>query len=407
MKRLRVYIHEQLAGHLVDTDGGVEFQFAPEYWTTSGRALLGRWFEDGERNQVYRGTGGHLPPWFDNLEPEGALAPYLANKYNIGDGPLELLASVGNGLPGAVRLVPDVPLELRPLIIIGGHANPATGSSLSGVQFKISGDLQKTGRLIQFVEGPRGEWILKIPLNKKPQHLAQNEHATMRWAARAGFEVPQTEHMSPTQLRIDTKYPFFAIRRFDRTPAGPVHQEDFAQISGLPPRAKYPRQAGHPALPAHLRERRAFVASHEGLMHIAHHLMGTDGARELLRRFVFEVVSGNGDAHLKNWSVTYPNRRTPQWSPMYDQLSTVVWGDSTLALPLFGQLGFRQVQPDHFVRLGAIAGLRQDWVHTTLSTTLDALRQAWDGDEYVDDHAHRIRAHWKKLPLTAGVGPLK
>nr|WP_244617037.1 MULTISPECIES: HipA domain-containing protein [unclassified Rhizobium] len=31
----------------------------------------------------------------------------------------------------------------------------------------------------------------------------------------------------------------------------------------------------------------------------------------------------NGDMHLKNWSLIYPDRRTPALSPAYDLLSTI------------------------------------------------------------------------------------
>jgi len=35
------------------------------------------------------------------------------------------------------------------------------------------------------------------------------------------------------------------------------------------------------------------------------------------------VLIGNADMHLKNWSLLYPNRRTPVLSPGYDFVATL------------------------------------------------------------------------------------
>ena len=58
---------------------------------------------------------------------------------------------------------------------------------------------------------------------------------------------------------------------------------------------------------------------------------------EFVRRLVFSVLIGNGDMHLKNWSLLYPDGRTPLLSPAYDFVSTVPYipGDS-LALSFGG-----------------------------------------------------------------------
>ncbi len=44
---------------------------------------------------------------------------------------------------------------------------------------------------------------------------------------------------------------------------------------------------------------------------------------QLVRRLTFSVLIGNGDMHLKNWSLIYRDRRRPELSPAYDLLSTV------------------------------------------------------------------------------------
>jgi serine/threonine-protein kinase HipA len=50
-----------------------------------------------------------------------------------------------------------------------------------------------------------------------------------------------------------------------------------------------------------------------------------DDAPEFIRRLTFSALIGNADMHLMNWSLIYPDRRTPQLSPAYDVWSTVVY----------------------------------------------------------------------------------
>ncbi len=46
----------------------------------------------------------------------------------------------------------------------------------------------------------------------------------------------------------------------------------------------------------------------------------------MARRLAFNVLIGNGDARLKNWSLIYLDERRPTLSPAYDLVSTVVYG---------------------------------------------------------------------------------
>jgi serine/threonine-protein kinase HipA len=51
--------------------------------------------------------------------------------------------------------------------------------------------------------------------------------------------------------------------------------------------------------------------------------VGDAGAVEYTRRLVFSALIGNGDMHLKNWSLVYPDQRTPALAPAYDLVSTI------------------------------------------------------------------------------------
>ena len=58
----------------------------------------------------------------------------------------------------------------------------------------------------------------------------------------------------------------------------------------------------------------------------------------MARRLVFNVLMGNGDAHIKNWSLIYDNPLRPRLAPAYDLVSTVAYTthDTSIALNMAG-----------------------------------------------------------------------
>ncbi len=64
------------------------------------------------------------------------------------------------------------------------------------------------------------------------------------------------------------------------------------------------------------------------------------------------LLIGNGDAHLKNWSVIYRDGITPQLAPAYDLVSTIHYvSNDRLALNLGGEKRFEAINETHFDRL--------------------------------------------------------
>ena len=81
--------------------------------------------------------------------------------------------------------------------------------------------------------------------------------------------------------------------------------EDFAQVFGLYPDDKYRHR------------------SYANIAAVLWPETGEAGTYEFLRRLVFSVLIGNADMHLKNWSLLYPDQRTPVLSPAYDFVATL------------------------------------------------------------------------------------
>ena len=81
--------------------------------------------------------------------------------------------------------------------------------------------------------------------------------------------------------------------------------EDFAQVFGMFPNDKYERR------------------SYANIASVLWAETGQETTYDFFRRLVFSVLIGNGDMHLKNWSLLYPDRRTPVLSPAYDFVATL------------------------------------------------------------------------------------
>jgi serine/threonine-protein kinase HipA len=107
---------------------------------------------------------------------------------------------------------------------------------------------------------------------------------------------------------------------------------------------------------------------------------GEAGTYEFLRRLVFSVLIGNADMHLKNWSVLYPDRRTPVLSPAYDFVSTLPYipGDE-LALSFGGSRNLSEITPDCQVkRFADSARLPASPLWKIVTDTTDRTVAAWE-----------------------------
>lgn len=409
---LEVLLHGELIGHLSELpDGGSEFRFDESYYDLVPRPVLGQKFED-DLERVHRSRRGRdLPDFFANLVPEGRLREVIEGAAGIEPGDsFSLLSFVGRDLPGAVVVrpleahFPDAWSEANvpPTEAEKREPQEATESlrfSLAGVQLKFS-MLRKEDRLTLPASDQGGEWLVKFDSPTFP-HLPENEFSMLQWAAEAEFEVPE-HHLHPAseltgiaaRLAIhDTRV--LAIRRYDRTAEGTrVHQEDFAQAIGLPPDKKYD------------------LITYEVMARLIERFIDRDAVDELIRHLVFVVACGNNDAHLKNWSMLYPDGVRARWSPLYDQVATVAWPapDHKLSLKLAGVKPFAQIDRAAFERLAARAELDPSSTLRQVDETLDRLRHAWARIQadlpLPKEHAKALREHWSRVPVLQAAGPL-
>ena len=402
IRAFNVWLNEIPTGQLVQQeDGRVSFRFFEEYRQMLRRPVLGQFFED-DLLKTYRGKRNALPAFFANLVPEGQLRELIEHSLGIPEGDdLALLEAVGHDLPGAIEIQASLDTPQSEVGAGNGDVVPELPDaesedavlrfSLAGVQMKFS-VVREGEKLALAARDRRGEWIVKLD-STRFSHLAENEFATMEWARAGGFTVPEC-HLQPADSLPQTvrghaipNSRVYLIRRYDREADQRIHQEDFAQVVGLPPKHKY----NH--------------VTFEQCALLVRYIAGHDEYLEFVRRLVFMVASGNVDAHLKNWSFIYPDAVQAKLSPMYDQVATVAWPDLPLelALKFAGTKNLLKVDDVAFGRLAERAGVDPKETMREVSETLGKIADAWRESAAVEimapEHVGALRDYWKRAPL--------
>jgi serine/threonine-protein kinase HipA len=400
-----VYLGDVQVGSLFeDPSGRVGFRFSERYKHLPKRPVLSQSFEDN-LDKVYWGKRpGVLPVFFANLLPEGILKNVLQRSLQVPEGEdLRLLAEAGGDLPGALALrlgdylgeVPDA--EGEPLENETEGKEKKLRFSLAGVQLKFS-MVRTDDRFTLPARNAQGDWILKVATGEF-RELPENEYSVMEWARRAGFDVPRCEIAAPGQLEelksvVDAGARALAVRRYDRAAGTRVHQEDFAQVMG--------RSPGDPK----------YESTYEVLGSLVYGILGDEGLYEFVRRLAFVVASGNHDAHLKNWSLLYPDGMTPAWTPVYDQVAVVAWPKIPyeLGLKFAGSRDPARVSLESFRRLAAAARVDEQRVAEEALKTVERARDAWKAYHsqwpLPVEHREAIRAHWRRVPVLRQLGEL-
>jgi serine/threonine-protein kinase HipA len=216
-------------------------------------------------------------------------------------------------------------------------------------------------------ERASGAWIVKLPSIAYP-HVPENEFAMMDLARRVGIDVPETALLPltaiqglPAEIPIPRDTPAYIIRRFDRQENGQrVHTEDFAQVFGVYPERKYE------------------AASYRNIAEAVFSACGDLGLAEFIRRLTFNILIGNGDMHLKNWSLIYFDGRNPSLAPAYDFVSTICYlPQDKLALSLLGSKEFSSLSTDQLKRWAGRSGFPESLVLDVAEDTARRLALVW------------------------------
>lgn len=397
LPRLQVLLHETPIGTLnLTRNDGAEFRLLESYKHSYPRPVLGQLFLDDL--DLVHSSRQRTPAWFSNLLPEGPLRELIAKRAGVSIyREFFLLLHLGEDLPGAVRIIAegDLTEPTDAALEISGHTpNDEWHFSLAGVQLKFSAVREDRGLTIP-VSGTGGDWIVKLPDARYPK-VPENEYATMLWAQASGIEIPEISLISvkdisglPHEIGNFQEEKALAVRRFDRSSAGKrIHMEDFAQILGLYPEQKYDK------------------CNYETLANLVLSLASENDFDEFIRRLIFIVASGNGDAHIKNWSLIYHDGLNASLSPAYDLVSIVQYKeDDKLALNLARSKRWEDVSRESFLRLARKIGDDEKRMGARVDEALEKIMLAWNHDWKnfgYDKYAHDCMSrHLKRVPLFA------
>lgn len=395
---LNVLLDTLKVGTLVRTPGDFNaFNFDEAYRATCGLPVLSLSFRaaTGGLRKDPKPLAGALPAFFANLLPEEKLREAM-EKHHEGyvrpGNDFDLLAVLGADLPGAVRVLPSdgaiaVPQD-------ASKDKPKARFSLAGVQMKLSvmKNSGKGGRLTLPMDDEQGQYIAKFPPTAFPG-VSENEFANLALAAAIGMEVPERELVEkshfegiPEEFNTLSEGKVLLVKRFDRGVEGErIHVEDFAQVFGVYPSRKYEGAAYHD------------IASALGVA------VSPTAALEFVHRLALTVITGNGDMHLKNWSLIYPgNGDKPALAPIYDVLSTVPYIPAdAMALSLGGERSFKALAAPRWKAFANRARLSEPAVLKAVFETVELVNEHWwhlpERDVVPAKVLERIDAHVKAM----------
>ncbi len=417
---LELSLHQQLVGYLAGfSDGKNVLLFADSFQANERRPTLGLItspvFPNSKKLLAQDWvTRQRLHPVLSNLLPEGALRELLTQGLKIHvDNEFQLFAALGHDLPGGLiarQLTSDQTPDQVQRHLNLSHISQIEDSeilsgnnkfSLAGVQMKFSMKEQDGRFTLTQVESlddafSLGDWIVKTP-STQHAYVPLNEYSTMTMAKMAGIDTPEIKLVNVSQLdhlppiNLPQEQYAFAIKRFDRmaTPTGVkrVHMEDFAQVLSKYPHEKYSS------------------ANYEQIGQVLYQFSGNpiSDTQQLARRLLVNILLANGDAHLKNWSLFYPDQVTPQLSPAYDILRTCIYiqGEKQFALNLAKNKDWYMAEMHHFKYWSEKVGVPWRMIKPHLDDVMDTARTLWPAAlsnlPMIDAHQKQLRAHWQRL----------
>lgn len=310
--------------------------------------------------------------FFDNLLPEAGERTLLARDASIDKadafgllqrygpesaGALTLLAP-GEVLP-AGKLVPlsDQALSerIRKLPRVALSHDAPKRMSMAGAQHKLAVVLDND-QLFEPEGRVASTHILK-PDHPDPErfaHTVVNESFVMRLAHAVGLNVPKV-----SVRRVPE--PVYLIERFDREGnvayARRRHVLDACQLLSLDSTFKYEQ------------------ATVQSLRKIAELCRAKAATRQAIFRWgIFNILVGNGDAHLKNLSF-FPTQQGIALAPHYDLLSTSIyreakWRNEELVTPIGSAKRFGEVRRKDVEEFGKALGVSAKSSHRLLDDML-------------------------------------
>jgi serine/threonine-protein kinase HipA len=374
---LDVYLHTDLVGRLERLEQArLGFSYGPS-WAGTGKARLSLGLP--LREEAY--DDSECRPFFAGLLPEGGFLKAIARAYHVSaDNPFSVLTEIGGECAGAVSLaspgeeppfalaaaptwlgqdeVAELLAELpsRPLLAGFGDEEGGVRLSLAGAQDKLPVLARKSELGITRGQPPSTH-IVKRPIPDVDGMVA-NEAFCMALAREVGLTAAEAIPIRAGQEEA------LLVTRYDRLRTDDIvrriHQEDFCQALGFLPEQKYESEGGPgvEACATLLREHSAAPAV---------------DLLAFLDTLILNLLIGNADAHSKNYSLLLEGDGSPRLAPLYDLLSTRVYGHRfgrKMAMKYGGEYRFDRIRGRHLDRLAGELGMAQSVARVRASNLL-------------------------------------
>lgn len=192
----------------------------------------------------------------------------------------------------------------------------------------------------------KGKWYLPLgnsstnTIVKPHEEYAENEVIVAKLASLCHFSVPEIELVSFDGEKA------VASSRYDRKDGKRLHQVDMCQTAGILPENKYECDGGLGVRDVSDMIERCSTSPEEDL-------------REFRRMLIFNFLTGNADAHAKNFSLLYSEDISSiRLAPFYDNVSTSVYPyfDRNLSMKIGKRRNMDTITREDFLSVEGIDG---------------------------------------------------
>jgi serine/threonine-protein kinase HipA len=336
----KVYYNDTYAGELRQEPGDrCVFTYDPTYLEARNPAIA---FTLPLRAEPFVNELG-LHSFFDNLIAEGWLRNAQARALKIDTGNrFALLLAFGHDCAGAVSIIDPAPITEANLDVGDPNSTAALASraSLSGVQPKLLA--VKDGRHFRPARANEtSHYIAKLPSGAL-RDIVENEYLTTV-ASRTLFPDDTFVALQIAMVQ-GVEGRALIVERFDRLQSGTKrHFEEFNQL--------LVRRSGDDKYDAAYDDLAAFIRNTPGCTPV--------DAWRLYRRILGCFLTGNTDAHLKNFAMFH----TPdglRLTPAYDLVAAALYPEYrqlALAIGNASNLKIDGIKPKHLISLAEAFGL--------------------------------------------------
>lgn len=342
----KVYYKDTYAGRLQEEPGGrVTFTYDPSYLEAKQPAIA---YTLPLQSVPFISERG-LPPFFDNLVAEGWFRNAQAKALGVDPNHrFSLLLGFGFDLAGAVSVIDPEPQKHYQL----DHTDEATLAALLG-RASISGVQRK------LLVVKDNETFRPVKPNELSTHIAKLASGNLQHLLELEFLTTlAVRHLLPNDNVVDMEMvnlpaihePALVIPRFDRSATGKRlhHFEEFNQLFG-----KY---SGDDKYEGGYEDMGQFILNTPNCIPAE--------ADKLLRRILACLLTGNTDAHFKNFAM-FHTRDGLRLTPLYDLVASSVYREyQSIALHIAGvrNLAIGKLEDKHIIKMGEQFGMKGDLV---------------------------------------------